>query len=377
MSLSDYFITHIGDDAYYEEFGKSDKIKGYVSALKRLKPIYEPTDLKRYVDIPTGDGQSAYFTQNHVQGIKHLFTYMEKYHNMTEFNGYPIAQWRKFFGDMNSQVGQHRSKEERMRGHDVTIDTHDVKEWYKYLRDDMKPWYILLLYSGARETHLYAALSDPNKKIKRVGGVGATGKWSKLEREILYLDARGSVSENGKNKKLEFAFMFPVELENVVRNYLPPIKEASTRKKQLTDFPRTNGAPAELKKVGAANTRKWTLNILQSTGKITSDELDNIQGRGLGSVQNTHYQDMEYKVANAYAKGVGEMLEALPIPKEWNEALPKSKPKPNPKKPIHKNPHTAEVLKLHKKGMSARKIADEIGIHRNTVNSILKIEGVT
>lgn len=232
---------------------------------------------------------------------------------MESFNGYPLTQWQAFYPDMNMQIGKNTPKEKSMSGHDKDISTSEVREWYNYLRPDIRPWYLLLCYSGARETHLYAALTDPNKKIEVLGGKDAKGKYQKLENPVLFVDATGTVEEGGKTKKLEFGFMFPVELENVVRGYVPPVMSTSTRKKLLTN---PAGAPDNIRMVGAANTRKWNTNMIISSGNITGEEIDNIQGRGLNTVQNTNYADMKFKVENAYSKIIPEMLKELPIPRD-------------------------------------------------------------
>ena len=314
VTITDYFNARIGDTAFLSEFGSSDKFRAYVRSIKNLRDIYEPEDLKRYPNIPVrveGQQTAPYMTQNHVQGIKHFFTYIRKYHGKEEFNGYPLTQWQAFYPDMNSQIGKNTPKEKSMSGHNKDITSEEVRVWFNYIRPDMRPWYLLLCYSGARETHLYAALSDPNKKVERLGGEGAKGKYQKLEREILFVDATGTVSEDGKSKKLEFGFMFPVELELAVRYYLPESDKTTTRKALLS---KGMNPPDGIRKVGAANTRKWNTNIMIETGNISGEEIDNIQGRGLNTVQNMNYADTKFKVCNAYAKVVDEMLSELPIP---------------------------------------------------------------
>ena len=52
ITISEYFVNRIGDEAFYNEFGTSDKFKGYVTSLRRLRDIYDPADLKNYPDIP-------------------------------------------------------------------------------------------------------------------------------------------------------------------------------------------------------------------------------------------------------------------------------------------------------------------------------------
>ena len=314
MTISDYFNARIGDDAFLSEFGSSTKFKAYVRCLKNLRDIYVPGDLKRYPEIPvSAEGQhtAPYMTQNHVQGIKHFFTYITKYHGAEEFNGFSLSQWQAFYPDMNNQIGKNTPKEKSMSGHNKDITSEEVREWFNYVRPDMRPWYLLLCYSGARETHLYAALSDPNKKVERLGGKGAKGKYQKLDREILFVDATGTVTEDGKSKKLEFGFMFPVELEYAVKHYLPASDNATTRRGLLSKGVKP---PKGLRSVGAANTRKWNTNVMMESGNISGEEIDNIQGRSLNSVRDKNYADTKFKVSNAYAKVVDDMLRELPIP---------------------------------------------------------------
>jgi len=52
ITISEYFVNRIGDEAFYNEFGTSDKFKRYVTSLRRLRDIYNPVDLKNYPTIP-------------------------------------------------------------------------------------------------------------------------------------------------------------------------------------------------------------------------------------------------------------------------------------------------------------------------------------
>ncbi|MDD4126568.1 MAG: helix-turn-helix domain-containing protein [Methanomicrobium sp.] len=387
MSISAYYKKYIGNDAFLKEHGTGQKARAYVTCLNKLRPINQPEDLKNYPDIRAiraDQDKNKYLTQNHGQAIKHFFTFIKKYHGLDEFNGCKLTQWEAFYPDMNKQYGNNKDKEKSMSGHNPEVETEDLKKWTEFIDPVMMPYYLLLCYSGARETHLYAALSDPNKKIEHIGGSNAKGKFKNIQREILFLDATGTVEEGGKSKKLEFGFMFPLELENVIKSYISPFTSSYGRKKQFT-APRKwhlAGKP-ELMKVGAANTRKWNLNIMAESEHITSEEMDNIQGRGLGDVQSTAYRDMKYKVCNAYAKVLPVIEKALPIP-DWitnydpgvlNQLMHKDQTEEarnvtgKDKIGIDKR---FEIISLKDKGYSQRKIAEITGCARNTVSDVLK-----
>ncbi len=314
VSLSEYFRERV-DLIDYEEWLRDPRggkitstgtVKDYINGVSRLRPIFTPADLYSYYRIPPSSNGKAWnehtqpnMTHKQSAGLSKFFVYLRYSQRQKVLLGETIDEWISWLSKATTGNGPISNR--------IIPTTDEVKLGYSAIPEKMQPYYLLLAYSGGRNTHLYQVLRSEDKQVELLGPSGPDKEYHDLEQDILYVDARSVAG----GTKMEFAFMFPPELYHAILEYKPPYASAQTCGDVLINT-REVLAPGRL--VSAKGLRKWHLNTMADSERLSEIELDNIQGRSLGSIQSKHYREMKRKVSKAYARVLDTLREALPIP---------------------------------------------------------------
>ena len=313
-SLSEYFRERV-DIVDYEEWLRDPRggkitstgtVKDYINGVSRLRSIFTPADLYSYYRIPPSSNGKAWnehtqpnMTHKQSAGLSKFFVYLRYSQRQKVLLGETIDEWISWLSKATTGNGSISNR--------IIPTTDEVKLGYSAIPDKMQPYYLLLAYSGGRNTHLYQVLCSEDKQVELLGPSGPDKEYHDLEQDILYVDARSVAG----GTKMEFAFMFPPELYHAIQEYKPPYASAQACGDVLINT-REVLAPGRL--VSAKGLRKWHLNTMADSERLSEIELDNIQGRSLGSIQSKHYREMKRKVSKAYARVLDTLREALPIP---------------------------------------------------------------
>ncbi|MDV0441574.1 integrase [Methanorbis furvi] len=338
--------------------GKDGRKTRYHNALSALRPIYSPDDRRNYANFNEGDNIS----QMGHNALMHFFKFCQEILGLQSFNGYGIdSEWCK----KGMPYGGAKTTDESMTGRFYDLTNAEIRAGLEKLPGELKGFYALLAYSGARGAQLFDALTgDYDREIKRI----PADKEKNIKQPLICLDVR----DMSRGKKRAYYYFFPPECEALLRAYQVPYQSMSTMGKkinELTQFKRDD----ENRACNVNSLRKWQTNLMlnyKGPGgtRLSDTDIDLIQGRVPDTVLRDNYQNKLGVAAAAYSEIVDTLRATLPIPQPITKSNNKFGQIPKGKK--------EEIIDLYKKGTSERKIHELTGVARNTISNILVESGM-
>jgi intergrase/recombinase len=334
---------------YCTRTNTSEKVaKGYLSGLLRMNPVLVPTDISEYKQK-----YNTTITDPMKKGLYKFFKYMEAKKMQTSFNGYEIPIWRSNLSMIELTIGS------RKKSRTTELSDEDIGKAFDLQEDELKVYYALLVFSGARHEHLCKALKHKFPVEHFPGGVIGI-----------------NVKSLSDGQKLESYFYFPAAMEKAYQNYeLPYNPDTISRKIR-------NKSPAQNLPFNVASVRKWHYTKMLGSG-MQQLYADHIQGRKAKSVGAGVYAGLDALCPGEYAKIVDNLNTILPVPKWMKEGdlpeLPVKKVVKN-KPPVRNqlsNEKRKEIIQLSSelvngKKRSIREISKLTGCARETVTKTLK-----
>lgn len=285
ISVSEY-AESIEDEflAFCKKTGMSTEYKtagDYLTALKKLDDVFTPADISDYPENHKGKA----IPDKGRKGLLKVFKYIETREYKTEFNEIPLEVWRA-----NLRISERATS--NMAGRIKDLEDDEVLAARDDLETaDLKFYFSLLAYSGARHSHLFKALKE-QREIHHAGP------------DVIYLD----VKDLSAGKKYESRFYFPAAIEKQLKSYKPSFNAGYYRE-------HIGAAGAKDRPVNIASLRKWNYTWLLSHN-VDSIAADQIQGRVPKGVGAAHYANPLKLGENAYKAHVEELLKTLPPVKE-------------------------------------------------------------
>jgi len=211
LSLSEIYLTYGPSDEEFITYLISQNVNSaarqseYLNALKkRFLSIKTPNELTGYAGYNNGRNM----TQKYRGALNKYFSYSLK-HRIASINGYEIINaWIPAL--RKAKIGN-KTAEEMGRNGVVYLTDEEVVSGMENLPGELRTFYLLLAYSGARSAQLYDAIRNTkpeNRKIERLTPNGGNT-------DIIRFD----IHEFSRGRAYADYLYFPVELENALHNY--------------------------------------------------------------------------------------------------------------------------------------------------------------
>jgi len=317
LSLSEIYLTYGPSDEEFITYLISQNVNStarqseYLIALKkRFLSIRTPNELTEYARYNNGKNM----TQKYRGALNKYLSYSLK-HNLTSVNGFDIkTAWIPAI--RKAKIGN-KTAEEMGRNGVVYLTDEEVVAGMENLPGELRTFYLMLAYSGARCAQLYDAIrytKPENRKIERI-----TPPFGNTD--ILRFDIR----EYSRGRAYVDYLYFPVELGNALRNYTI-FQSAFYFKKNIQNLQDKNRI------VNVTSLRDWNYRTMFriGVGKLNFPEredpwdtmlryrsaLNLVQGRIAVSDNPELFDKNERaeRAAGIYATCVKELTEILGVP---------------------------------------------------------------
>jgi intergrase/recombinase len=237
------------------------KVRDYVNVLdqKLAAGIYTTNELKTHI--------AQAYTDAYGRALKNLFNFME-YRELEEFNGIAVERWRKAI------------KLRRAGVREIYISDAELQAAHENLREQVKPLFKLLVYSGARFTQTLEGVKHLHNVV--------------IKDEI----CRIPINAISRGNKKAYWIYLP-------SSFLDKLQRFDTH---FNFYYYQQGI--QHGRVSASTIRKWHLNFLIEHG-VPESVADFIQGRASVTVGSAHYLAKTQQADLWYAKVVPQLLEIL------------------------------------------------------------------